>query len=390
MSEKKKQPATRRANTAPKATGPKAPKAPKAPKPPKESQPVKAKPVTKVEALSNVAIALEGMNTDSTAYRPLTADEQTEVNGLIAANKLKVSPMADMMPKLSSSGLAGLAEDIRSRGQMNPILLLRVKDTNQVILIDGRNRLAATKIAEVAPIFAIREVDKSTATQVQFRDTFSLNIIRRQASGSQLATVGADLFDLIGEKIQADLIAKRKKQLEDAGERFDASTTEKDANSFKESVRDIIAAMLSGLSPRQIADGVKPIVSGRYIDMARELKAGASDLFEKVKNGELVLKKALAELKLRDNPPAADNASDVQGSASSAEVKPEFMSQDTLKEMVGKARQGKVLVDRAKLAGMLAQLDHYINKYGYEVPGAVTTTEAPESGDDSKEGDDQE
>lgn len=371
------------------AKGKAAPKQKAAPKPkpirpPKPAPVPKAKAVNKNDAAEQVVASFSGTGADVTKeYRALTSEEQTIVDGLLAKNKLPISPMADMMPRHTESQLLGLSEDIKTQGQIQPCLLIKVKETGLILLNDGRNRLSACALVGVAPRFAVKEVEKAGSTQAQFRDLFSLNIIRRQASGSQLATVGADLFDLIGQKIQDDLVAKRKKQYEEAGEKFDAATIEKDQASYKDSVRDIIAAMLSGLKPQQMQAGAKPVVSGRYIDMARELKTGAPDLFDQVKSGDMILKKALAELKLRDNPGQQNDGNAPEGSSKGAgvEVKPEYLSAESVDAILEKSKTGKVVLDKAKLAGIMAQLKHYVGKYGYELPDGVAVG-GPKAPDD--------
>ena len=198
---------------------------------------------------------------------------------------------------------------------------------------------------------------------MQLRDTFSLNIIRRQASGSQLACVGADLCDMIGPKIRATLLEARKANLKESGQVADATVLEKDENTLAASVRDVVSAMISGITYRDVKDGTKPVVSGRYIDMARELKTGAIDLFEKVKSGEVILRKAITELKLRDNPPQEGDV-DTQV--------PETVSAQDISELADKAvSEGKVSISRSKLLFIVSQLNHYITKYGYEVPASV-------------------
>ncbi|MFJ7590836.1 ParB N-terminal domain-containing protein [Streptomyces sp. NPDC097617] len=59
---------------------------------------------------------------------------------------LKVHPFADTLPMLDQDELHDLAESIKTEGLHHPIVL----DPDGV-LVDGRNRLAACKIAGVEP-----------------------------------------------------------------------------------------------------------------------------------------------------------------------------------------------------------------------------------------------
>lgn len=61
----------------------------------------------------------------------------------------EVHPLADMFPMLDEESLQSLADDIKSHGLREPVLI-----DKQGRLIDGRNRLAACRIAGVAPKYS--------------------------------------------------------------------------------------------------------------------------------------------------------------------------------------------------------------------------------------------
>ena len=63
-------------------------------------------------------------------------------------SELAVHPVAALFPMLAGDELEELAADIKARGLLQPIVL----DAEGRIL-DGRNRLAACKIAGVEPNF---------------------------------------------------------------------------------------------------------------------------------------------------------------------------------------------------------------------------------------------
>lgn len=98
-----------------------------------------------------------------------------------------VHPAADVFPMLSEDELADLAEDIRANGLHHPITL-----DSDGVLIDGRNRLAACRLAGVEPTFdALNGHDP-----VAF--ILSENIRRRHLSAGQRAMAIALMLDLDG------------------------------------------------------------------------------------------------------------------------------------------------------------------------------------------------
>lgn len=95
-----------------------------------------------------------------------------------AATAYATHPAADLMPMLGESDLAALAADIRANGLHEPVVLF----DGQVL--DGRNRLAACRLAGVEPTFRTLE---SCGDPVSF--VLSVNVRRRHLSTTQLAMV---------------------------------------------------------------------------------------------------------------------------------------------------------------------------------------------------------
>lgn len=92
--------------------------------------------------------------------------------------KLAIHPAADLLPRLTTDELAELAADIAENGQQVPIML----DCEGKVLVDGRNRLEACKLASVEPIF-----DKLPAGTDLDAYVISLNALRRNCTKGQLA-----------------------------------------------------------------------------------------------------------------------------------------------------------------------------------------------------------
>jgi len=96
---------------------------------------------------------------------------------------MKIHPLAEMFPMMPDDELAELAEDIRENGLLHPIIL----DADGQ-LIDGRNRLAACKLANVEPRFEELSGHDPRAFIV------SANLERRNLSKGQQAMVLAHIY----------------------------------------------------------------------------------------------------------------------------------------------------------------------------------------------------
>ncbi|MFE1027183.1 ParB N-terminal domain-containing protein [Streptomyces sp. NPDC058818] len=112
----------------------------------------------------------------------MTATQQPHTT-TTADNKepaLKIHPAADIFPMLDQDELLDLAESIKTEGQHEPIVL-----DPYGVLLDGRNRLAACKIAGVEPRFTTY-----TGTD-PMRLIMSGNLVRRHTSKGQQAMITA-------------------------------------------------------------------------------------------------------------------------------------------------------------------------------------------------------
>jgi N6-adenosine-specific RNA methylase IME4 len=96
---------------------------------------------------------------------------------------LPAHPLAELFPMLPEQEIRELADDIVTCGQRSPIMVL----DGQVL--DGRNRLAACRFAEVEPSFDLYEGDDPLGF------VLSHNLHRRHLTESQRAMVAARLVD---------------------------------------------------------------------------------------------------------------------------------------------------------------------------------------------------
>jgi hypothetical protein len=185
--------------------------------------------------------------------------------------KLTVHPAADIFPMMSSEELADLAGSIKADGQLFPIVL------DGDVLIDGRNRLAACKLAGVEPTFE----------QLSGRDPLAFianaNLKRRNLSKGQQAMALAMIYPEPergrGKKDPA------RKETETGSFSF---TRVKAARSVFHFSPDLAVAVLGGAKPLDEAlaevKTKRALLSSEAVKMVR-LDAEAPDLAEPWRHG---------------------------------------------------------------------------------------------------------
>jgi hypothetical protein len=108
-----------------------------------------------------------------------------ETNPIIESNLL-VHPYAAAFPMMDSPHLEELANEIKTQGQIQPIIL----SDDRTTLIDGRNRLEACKRAGVNPQFeSLSDFCERTGTNYSspIQLICALNLVRRQLSQTMRA-----------------------------------------------------------------------------------------------------------------------------------------------------------------------------------------------------------
>lgn len=154
-----------------------------------------------------------------------------------------VHPYAARYPLLGAPELQALTDDIRERGQHEPIVML------DGVLIDGRNRWLACTRAGVEP--KTREYDEATDGEVEnFID--SCNLHRRHLTAEQRAMIGA----LILARLVAAGKERRAANLRQGG----AAPERVNLSSSGPSIAE--AARISGSSPGSIKSAVKVLRTG--------------------------------------------------------------------------------------------------------------------------------
>ena len=105
---------------------------------------------------------------------------------------LSPHPAAALFPMLNEWELQDLANDIRDRGQREPIAIYNGQ------VLDGRNRLAACNLAGVEPV--VRFLEDTDIGGVPIGYVVSCNLRRRHLNPSQLAMVGIELEKLYAQE----------------------------------------------------------------------------------------------------------------------------------------------------------------------------------------------
>ena len=206
-----------------------------------------------------------------------------------------VHPAADLFPMLDADELEALADDIAVHGLMEPITLYEDPDLG-LVLLDGRNRLAACRLAVVEPTTKLYD----GADPIQF--VVSENIHRRHLTTGQRAMLA------LGVEEQYALQAKRRQ-----GRRTDLRPDNLCAELHtSEPNRQQPAEP----EPRPVARSTDRAAtttgtSGRAVAQAKRVAARAPDLAEKVKAGELALDAAEKQVKRREAQEAEQSAREI-------------------------------------------------------------------------------
>ena len=171
---------------------------------------------------------------------------------------MKIHPAAEIFPMLSDEELDSLAVDIKTHGLRHPLVM------HDRELLDGRNRLAACKMAGVAPLFVEYEGDSPVSFVI------SVNLQRRQLDTTQRACIAVEFLPL--------LAVEAKKKQEEAGKKYGRGQ-KVEANLPQpiraEQSRDQAAAVVS--------------VSPRMVQYAKEIKAKNPEAFERMKAGSVTV-----------------------------------------------------------------------------------------------------
>lgn len=204
-------------------------------------------------------------------------------------------PAAELFPMLAPDELEALADDIRKRGLLEPIVV----DGNGRI-IDGRNRWEACNLAGVRA----RTVTYTGDDPID--ESLSRNLARRHLTPSQRAMVATKYLDM---------------KEREAAERKSRSASE--SNSARSGPRGPLRKE-DQPKPRpqraRDAAAAKTKASGRNVQRAKKVQKEAPDLVDKIERGEMELSRA--ERIIRDREAEARRVEEAKQEAAALEVKP--------------------------------------------------------------------
>ncbi len=198
---------------------------------------------------------------------------------VILAESLVIHPVADLFPMLGEEELVELAEDIKQRGLLHPIVL----DADGRVL-DGRNRLAACKIAEVDPVFKNYTDDDPDGYAL------AVNVTRRHMNKGQKAMVSVSARLLKNNNLtQADLA----EEVGDLSQSYIAQ-----ANGVHKYAPELVPLVISGAMPLADAYAETRIRKRRVAETkakCERLESEAPDLSARLADGndELTLDEAI-------------------------------------------------------------------------------------------------
>ena len=161
-----------------------------------------------------------------------------------------VHPVASLFPMIDDDALNALAEDIKKNGQREPIIVAYLDEAmiDEPVVIDGRNRHAACKLAGIEPEFkfVMSLNDRELSPQVIADWIISHNLHRRHLTTSQKAMVGQGYLAYLKEE------AKKRQgvrnDLKDISPKSDESLPPTESRS------DVQAAKLVGVGKNSIRD----------------------------------------------------------------------------------------------------------------------------------------
>ena len=165
-----------------------------------------------------------------------------------------VHPVASLFPMIDDDALNALAEDIKKNGQREPIIVAYLDEAmiDEPVVIDGRNRHAACKLAGIEPEFkfVMSLNDRELSPQVIADWIISHNLHRRHLTTSQKAMVGQGYLAYLKEEAKKRQLSTLKQNATDSVGRKSAQR-EADNYSTRSAVQ---AGKIVGVSKDSIRD----------------------------------------------------------------------------------------------------------------------------------------
>src|SRR5699024_7756758 len=164
-----------------------------------------------------------------------------------------VHPVASLFPMIDDESLNALAEDIKKNGQREPIIVAYLDEAmiNEPVVIDGRNRHAACRLAGVEPEFkfVMSLNDRELSPQVIADWIISHNLHRRHLTTTQKAMVGQGYVAYLKEEAKKRQLSTLKQNAENTVPRKSVERSNRN-----ESESAVQAGKLVGVSKDSIRD----------------------------------------------------------------------------------------------------------------------------------------
>jgi ParB-like chromosome segregation protein Spo0J len=222
----------------------------------------------------------------------------------------KIHPFADAFPMMKGKELDDLVEDIRKNGQRDAIQYveyldaegepinadtavysppdpLAERDREKVVIIDGRNRLRACRIAGIEPVFDPHYWNRTDEELLAY--VWSKNLHRRHISASQRAMIATEHQSFIDAIAKTS--AQRRKTTQGRPKKGAKKTERKVAPSKKTAA---VAAETAKVSTRTMEQALAVKKSGNK-KLINEVKAGTKSVSKAAK--EVQQKRAPAKRK---------------------------------------------------------------------------------------------
>ena len=164
-----------------------------------------------------------------------------------------VHPVASLFPMIDDDALNALAEDIKKNGQREPIIVAYLDEAmiDEPVVIDGRNRHAACRLAGVEPEFkfVMSLNDRELSPQVIADWIISHNLHRRHLTTSQKAMVGQGYLAYLKEEAKKRQLSTLKQNATDT---VRPNSDERESGQGARS--DVQAAKMVGVGKNSIRD----------------------------------------------------------------------------------------------------------------------------------------
>jgi len=198
---------------------------------------------------------------------------------------VKIHPAADIFPMMNEDELQDLAADIKENGLIHPI----ITDSDGELVIDGRNRLAACKLAGIKPVFEKLNGLDPLAYIV------SANLARRNLTKGQQAMALAFVYP---ESAQG----KKDKALPNFIGKF-SSERLRQARTVLHYSRKLAEAVVAGTTP--LNEAIETVRQQEQQSTSKKsklerLRASAPDLADRVEDEKISVDEGLAILSQRE------------------------------------------------------------------------------------------